>query len=92
MRKVTLSRTFVKVNLGKWELKKVKSSKIPPPIPTRALMNMATGLRVLQKVVMVEVGRKLVEFNITNKYLMAIYFYFTHDALFMMRNGGISPS
>lgn len=76
MRKVTLSRKFAKVNLGKWELKKVKSSKIPPPIPTRALMNMATGLRVLQKVVMVEVGRKLVEFNITNKYLMAIYFCF----------------
>lgn len=28
------------------------------------------------KVVMVEVGRKLVEFNITNKYLMVIYFCF----------------
>ena len=76
MRKVISLRKFAKVNLGKWEPKKVKSSKIPPPIPTRVLMNMATGQRVLQKVVMVEVGRKLVEFNITNKYLMVIYFCF----------------
>lgn len=43
------------------------------------------------KAVTVEVGRKLVELNITNNYFLAIYFYFTHDALFMMRNGGISP-
>ena len=91
MRKVISSRKFAKVNLGKWEPKKVKSSKIPPPIPTRVLTNMATGLRVLQKAVTVEVGRKLVELNITNNYFLAIYFYFTHDALFMLRNGGISP-
>ena len=92
MRKVISSRKFAKVNLGKWELKKVKSSKIPLPIPTRVLTNMATGLRVLQKVVMVLVGEKLVSSTITNNYFLAIYFYFTHDALFMLRNRGISPS